>query len=98
MGGSKVVRLADVATLAGGTAFPNREQGRTDGEFPFFKVSDMNTEGNERAMTVCANWIDDAARKRLGARVWPEGTVIFPKVGAALKTEKRRYLSRPSAF
>lgn len=58
----------------------------------------MNAPGNELALLSSANWITDEQRTRLGARLWPAGTVVFPKVGAALKTEKRRMLSRPSAF
>lgn len=90
--------LRDFTDFAGGAAFPTSEQGRESGDFPFYKVSDMNTHGNETYLSTAVNWIDDDQRTRLGAKIWPAGTVVFPKVGAALKTEKRRLLSRPSAF
>lgn len=91
-------RLGDITKFAGGVAFPRDEQGQTSGDFPFLKVSDMNTPGNELELVSSVNWITEGQRARLGARLWPAGTVVFPKVGAALKTEKRRLLSRPSAF
>jgi type I restriction enzyme S subunit len=90
--------VAAVASFAGGAAFPPSEQGRDEGDYPFFKVSDMNLPGNDRRMVKSTNWITEEQRCRLGVRVWPAGTVIFPKVGAALKTEKRRLLVRDSAF
>jgi type I restriction enzyme, S subunit len=93
-----LVQLGSITTFAGGAAFPHAEQGRTEGDYPFLKVGDMNAPGNEREMLTSENWIDEQQRVRLRARVWPAGTVIFPKVGAALKTEKRRLLTRTSAF
>jgi len=92
------VPLTEVTSFAGGVAFPKREQGRAAGKFPFYKVSDMNLPGNSPRLRQAANWIDDAQRRDLGARIWPAGTVVFPKVGAALKTEKRRLLTVDSAF
>lgn len=90
--------IGDVADFAGGVAFPRHEQGQPSGEYPLYKVSDMNAPGNETVLDEAANWIDADRRERLGARIWPAGTVVFPKVGAALKTEKRRLLARPAAF
>lgn len=91
-------RLDAMTAFAGGVAFPRAEQGGLAGQYPFLKVSDMNTPGNERELHTSANWVTEEQRKRLRARLWPAGTVVFPKVGAALKTEKRRLLTRPSAF
>lgn len=93
-----VASIADFTTFASGCSFPHSFQGNKFGEYPFFKVADMNTPANYPSMGVSANWINEDARTALKAKIHPEGTVIFPKVGAALKTEKRRILKRPSAF
>lgn len=93
-----VTSIAEFTTFASGGAFPRKFQGKDSGEYPFFKVSDMNDPANYPSMGVSANWIDEDVRSELKAKIHPEGTVIFPKVGAALKTEKRRILERPSAF
>lgn len=90
--------LGDVTEFAGGYAFPHRYQGTPEGEFPFIKVSDMNTAENARRMETAVNWVSAATLEQMRARCWPPGTVIFPKVGAALLTEKRRILGRPAAF
>lgn len=90
--------LRDVAEVRSGWGFPTAEQGRKDGEYPFYKVSDMNTAGNETMMTRANSYIDDEVAKRLGIRVAPPGTVIFPKIGAAVATNKKRLLSVASAY
>lgn len=94
----KLTTLGEVTTFAGGFAFPRQAQGGNEGGIPFYKVSDMNRRGNEMFMSSAENYIDDAGRKALRVRVHPAGTVVFPKVGAALLTEKRRILTVPATF
>jgi type I restriction enzyme S subunit len=90
--------IAELCEFVGGYAFPRKLQGRTSGNYPFFKVSDMNAPGNERELISAANWVDDDDLKLLRAKTAAPGTVVFPKVGAALKTEKRRLLVGPALF
>jgi type I restriction enzyme S subunit len=89
--------LGDVAKCAGGCAFPESYQGKTEG-VPFIKVSDMNTAGNEKFIRNANNFVSNDVINKLRLRVWGEGTVIFPKVGAALLTEKRRILTSNTIF
>jgi type I restriction enzyme S subunit len=89
--------LGDIAKCAGGTAFPHEFQGGETGT-PFVKVSDMNESGNERFLASSNNYVSKEAIKSLGARVWPMGTIVFAKVGAALLTEKRRILVKDTIF
>lgn len=90
--------LGELVDFVSGAAFPRHLQGVTSGDHPFIKVSDMNRVGNEREIRTCTNWISEQTRRDLGAKIAPAGTVVFPKVGAALKTEKRRILARDSVF
>lgn len=92
------VRLGDVARPTTGRAFPAGYQGRRAGLYPYVKCSDMNSDGQEHVITSAANWIDELAQAQLGAKILQAGTVIFPILGAALATEKRRVLGRPAAF
>lgn len=89
--------LGKVSSCAGGSAFPLRHQGNNEG-IPFIKVSDMNLPGNELIIHFASNYISEEIAARLKARIWPKDTVIFPKVGAALLTNKRRILSVPTIF
>jgi type I restriction enzyme, S subunit len=96
--GAEFKMLAEVAEIRSGWGFPHSYQGNTEGTYPFYKVSDMNLTGNERVMTVANNFVDEAASRKLGVTPAPAGTVIFPKIGAAVATNKKRLLSAPSAY
>ncbi len=90
------VEMGKVANVVSGFGFPREFQGLTDEEFPFFKVGDMNLPGNEKCMTTIANTISGATLKKLKAKAFPKGTIIFPKIGAAIATNKKRVLTQPS--
>jgi restriction endonuclease S subunit len=92
------VRLGDVAKSKGGFGFPIDKQGKKDGQYPFFKVSDMNLLGNEKFMRVSNNWIDTPILKQLKAKTFPASAIVFPKIGAALLTNKKRMLVRDSVI
>lgn len=94
----RTVPLHKVASLESGFGFPRENQGDENQEFPFFRVSDMNIPGNEVFMENHSNTVSAATLKKLGARVFPAGTVIFPKIGAAIATEKKRILTKPATF
>jgi restriction endonuclease S subunit len=93
-----VRRMGDVAKCAAGFGFPKQFQGRAGLKYPFAKVSDMNLPGNERAITTAQNWIDDADVREMRLKIYPIGTIIFPKIGGAIATNKRRVLAMPSTF
>ena len=67
-------------------------------DIPFYKVSDMNSPGNETRMNAAAINLSEQERIELGLTAQPEGTIIFPKRGGAILTNKKRILSRPSCF
>lgn len=90
--------LGDVCQFASGTGFPERFQGNASGKYPFIKVSDLTAPGNEREIRFSRNWIDDSELRKLRAKLHPPGSVVFAKVGAALKLNRRRLLSMPTAI
>ncbi len=57
----------------------------------------MNLPRNDIEMEQSANWIDDSTARLIKAKPFPSGTIIFPKVGGALYTNKKRLL-RIDAF
>ena len=65
---------------------------------PFFKVGDMNLPENSREMTQWTNTVSANVLKSLKARAFPAGTVIFPKIGAAIATGKKRILTCDATF
>lgn len=92
------IELGELVEVRSGWGFPNAEQGATEGELPFYKVSDMNLPGNETVMSNSNNYVSASTARKLGVRPAPAGSVIFPKIGAAVATNKKRLLSVPSAY
>lgn len=93
----EIVTIGSVASLVNGYAFPMALQGR-DGIIPFYKVGDMNSNGNEVEMHLSNNYVSNELAASKKWTVAPTGTVIFPKIGAAIATNKKRILSKPSIF
>ena len=56
----------------------------------------MNTGGNETYIRIANNYVDQADVSELGAHIFLPGTVVFPKVGAAIATNKKRILTVPT--
>ena len=61
----KVGRLKDYGKAIGGYGFPEKYQGIIDNKIPFFKVSDMNTVGNEITMNIANNTISTETAKEI---------------------------------
>jgi len=96
--GWRWTKLMDVANVVNGFGFPEYLQGKTDLPYPFIKVSDMNQDGAEIFVSNAKHTVDNQILKTLGGRVYPAGTVIFPKVGGALLTNKKRILGKQASF
>jgi type I restriction enzyme, S subunit len=92
------VPLAKIVKCEGGTAFPHRYQGRRQGDYPFFKVSDMNALANSWKMVQAANYVSKADLAELRTKPKPANSVVFPKVGGAVLTNKKRMLASPAAI
>lgn len=54
----------------------------------------MNLAGNEQEMIHENNSISEETRRELGAFLFPKGSTIFPKIGGAIATNKKRLTSR----
>lgn len=93
-----MVAISEVASVESGFGFPLDHQGESGEEIPFLKVSDMNLPGNEVRISSWNNSISKVTLATLKARSFPKGTVIFPKIGAAIATNKKRLLTTQSTF
>ncbi|EJG0910241.1 restriction endonuclease subunit S [Vibrio parahaemolyticus] len=96
--GWEFIRWGDMAHWAIGSGFPKSAQGQRGNSILFSKVSDMNLPGNEKYINTTANTISEEAALKIKAKLHPKGTVIFPKIGGAIATNKRRILTRSSAM
>ena len=94
----KKLKLSDLGIWAIGSGFPTSEQGSQNEDILFAKVSDMNLDGNEKFIVTANNTITNETAKRIKINVHSAGTVIFPKIGGAIATNKRRILTRDTAI
>ncbi len=94
----EVLALKRLGVLKSGVGFPIEQQGHQDQEISFFKVSDMNLPGNDIFMNTRNNSVSRNTAATLKATIFPVGTIIFPKVGGAMLTNKRRVLTHPSSI
>lgn len=83
-------KLGDVGKARSGIGFPDSEQGGTTG-IPFFKVSDMNLDGNENEMIAAKNYVTTV---QIAAHRWSPieelPAIFFAKVGAAVMLNRKR--------
>jgi type I restriction enzyme S subunit len=90
-----LVRVAQVrtSTPSAGSVLANRV-GPPTCSLPLVKVSDMNHPENRRSIVTAATvfQVDDQMRAKLTAI--PEGSIVFPKRGAAIATNKKRLTGR----
>ncbi len=92
------VKLSNLGKFASGSGFPNKYQNKNEGDYPFFKVSDMNNLGNEKYMKKANNYIDEDVRRQINASLFPKDTIIFAKIGAAIFLERKRLLIQSSCI
>jgi len=74
------------------------ERAASSGDVPWYRVADMNSVGNEVTMSVSGQWLSWHSAAKLGLHIRPSGTIIFPKRGGAIATNKKRRLGQPSAY
>ena len=91
--GWEVRTLGDLCTMRAGSVFPKAMQGKRDGAYPFIKVSDMNLTGNSVGILHANNWVEDVDLHKLKAKPMPTGTIVFAKIGEALKQNRLRITS-----
>lgn len=94
----KTVKIGDISTIVSGYGFPHQYQGLKSEDIPFLKVSDMNSSGNEVYIKSFNNTINNEILSKLKAKTFPKGTIIFPKIGAAISTNKKRILTKASTI
>lgn len=88
--------LGDVAYFYAGNSLPEGVEyiSQDDGYF-LMKVSDMNLDGNEKYVYRCKEW---TSVKGSNAGTCPSGSIVIPKRGGAIETNKKRITTRPTVL
>lgn len=83
--------LSDVGYFISGWT-PKSDSLSSSGGIPYFKVSDMNEVGNELYLLHTNSFLVSGAK----GRVFEKHTIVYPKNGGAVFTNKRRFLAERS--
>ena len=91
MSGIALAQLGEIADLQAGVGFPMDLQGRPSGDYPVAKVGDISRVGRsgEAVITAANHYIDESDLARLRARPIPPGSVLFAKIGEAIRQNHR---------
>lgn len=89
--------VGEVADIESGFGFPKDRQGKAEGDYPFAKVSDISRAVAATGGDLCAaaNYVDHDDLKSLRAKPVPAGSVVFAKIGEALRLNRRATASVP---
>lgn len=83
--------LGECCVFYSGTGFPNKYQGNSEGTYPFYKVGDIsrNVQNGNKELQDCDNFIEPDVVEKIRGTIIPEGTVVFAKIGEALRLNRR---------
>lgn len=84
----ELIKIKFVGTIYSGNGFKEELQGKTEGDYPFFKVSDIN--GNGKLAISSNNYVDEDDVVNNGWNIIPKNSILFPKIGEALKKNHRK--------
>ena len=82
--GAAMWRVRHLGRLRNGAGFPIDQQGDPTQEIAFFKVKHLRTHGFDAYIVDTDDTVSKKTAKALSATVFPAGTIVFAKIGAAL--------------
>lgn len=72
-----------------GSAFKNEYQGLTQYKIPFYKVGSLKYSDSNGILYDTSNTVNEEIRNKLKAALIPENSVIFAKIGEAIRINRR---------
>lgn len=89
--------ISEIALIESGQTPKDLKLGLS-GEIPFFKIADMNKNENKPYLKNPSGYLSESQAHNLNVHIQQAGTIVFPKRGGAISTNKKRILSMPSAY
>lgn len=81
-------KLRYIYNIKGGNGFSDEFQGNTIGDIPFCKCSDIN--GNSKYVYTAQNYVNYDIFKKNNYNLIPKNSLIFAKIGEAMKKNHRK--------
>ena len=91
--GWKEVKLGDIAEISQGYTFKPEYQGFPNEKWNYFKVADIGLLTNHKYLYHAINTIPDKTLSVMKRALFKKGSIVFPRVGAALKNNNKKILS-----
>ena len=88
--------LRELADIGQGYTFKREYQGNHIGRWNYFKVADIGLQSSSIYLSSSINKIDDFLLKQLGYKPFHAGSIVFPRVGAALLNNNKKILLHDS--
>ena len=86
--------LKDIATVSQGFTFSRLYQGKKNLKWNYFKVADIGLNPNSKYLTNAINTISEITMEEIGVLPFPKGSIVFPRVGAALFNNNKKILAQ----
>lgn len=83
------VKWGNVGEFVAGSGFKNEYQGFTEYEIPFYKVGSLKNSDTHGFIYDNSNTINEEIRLKLKANIIPPYSVLFAKIGEAIKLNRR---------
>ncbi|MCC6151633.1 MAG: N-6 DNA methylase [Planctomycetes bacterium] len=90
------VRLDAIAEIAAGNSAPQGDHYFKGGESPFVRTSDVGAVHLSASFIGSADKVNHKAIEELRLRLFPEGTILFPKSGASTFLNHRVVMGEPA--
>ncbi len=84
----EIRRFKSFFSVANGNGFKIEYQGLSSGDYPFLKVSDLN--GKSNCISIAKNFVTEQMVKKESYNIIPVGSILFSKIGEALKKNHRK--------
>lgn len=89
-------QLGELAVVDSGVGFPKDFQGKTDGDYPVYKVGDVSRAvvSNRGGLSAAQNYVSKEEAEELRGRIFQPGSTLFAKIGEALRLNRRAFVER----
>lgn len=93
-----ISKLSDVVEINSGIALPSlfNNSYKNEGSIPFYKVAQMNND--EMIMCDSEIYFSEELSRKHKIKVFPKGSILIPKRGGAILTNKKRILTQNASY
>jgi len=91
-------KLTQELTAFGWSGFPKQYQGNTDLSIPFYKVGSLKDIDENGMLSFADNYIDKETKEKIKAKTAPKNSIVFAKIGEAIRLNRRAILSKSSCI